>query len=250
MAYGNLVVGFILVQIFVVGVIVVWLRIALVASTEGAVNRLNDEISKANERQTELAKKIKEADDELNRRRAEAKSLTDKMRTDTEQQTKEEREKIITAARKESEEIIEKAQNSKSKLRIELEKEIDVKVIHVGMEIVNEVLSEKAKGALHNVLLDEFILKLRDTRMDRVNQDIDAVDIITVSPLDDGRKNELAGVIKEKMGKEPKFNYTTDDKIGGGVIIKFGSLALDGSIQNLIREMATELQENVEGRKN
>lgn len=248
MPYEYLIISFIVVQIFIVGVIVLWLKTALVSSTEGAVNRLNEEIAKANEQQAELSKKLREADEELNRRRAEAKALTDKMRTDVETQTKEEREKIITEARKEGEEIISKAQNSKVKIREELEKEIDVKVIQVGMRIVNEVLSEKSKGALHNVLIDEFFSKLRETSMERVNRDVEAVDVISIAPLDESRRSQLSGIIREKMGREPKFNFTTDENIGGGVILKFGSMALDGSVKNLIRETATDFQEEVESR--
>jgi F0F1-type ATP synthase membrane subunit b/b' len=245
MEYASLIIGFIVVQVFIVGIIVVWLRLALISSTEGAVKRLNEEIAKANERQTDLSKKLREADEELARRRAEAKALTDKMRTDAETQTKVEREKIITVARKEGEDIIAKAQNAKAKIREELEKEIDVKVIHLGMTIVNNVLSDKARGAFHDIMVDEFIMKLKDTRMDRL-QETDAVSVITHQPLDESRKNQLAGVIKEKMGKEPTLSYSTDTNIGGGVILKFGSMALDGSVKNLIRETATELQEDVE----
>ncbi|HLF19095.1 MAG TPA: F0F1 ATP synthase subunit delta [Candidatus Omnitrophota bacterium] len=248
MQYESLIIGFVVVQIFIVGVIVVWLRMALISSTEGAVNRLNEEIAKANARQSDLSKKLREADEELNRRRAEAKSLTDKMRADAQEQSKEEREKIISEARKESEDILNKAQNAKVKIRQDLEKEVDVKVIQVGMKIVNGVLSDKAKGILHNILVDEFIDKLKETRMDRINQDIGAIDVVTVEPLDDTRKNRINEIVKEKMGREVKFNYSTDTAIGGGVVMKFGSMALDGSVKNLIRQSATNLQEEIESR--
>ena len=248
MPYEILILGFIVVQILIVGVIVVWLKTALISSTEGAVSRLNEEIAKANEQQAELSKKLREADEELNRRRSEAKALTDKMKTDAETQTKEERSKIILEARKEGEEIIAKAQNAKTKIREELEKEVDVKVIHVGMRIVNEVLSQKAKGALHDVLIDEFIAKLKEISMERINRDIEAVDVISISALDEQKRSQISTIIKDKMGRAPRLNFSTDEKIGGGIILKFGSMALDGSIKNLIRESATNLQEEVEAR--
>jgi len=246
--YENLIVGFVIVQIFIVALIVVWLRMALVASTEGAVNRLNEEIAKANERQAELSKKLKESDEELNRRRAEAKALADKMQTDVQTESKKEREKIISEARKEGEDIIAKAQNAKDKVRQDLEKEVDLKVIQVGMQIVNNVLSQKAKSALNEVLVDEFIEQLKDTRMDRINQDVAAIDVISANAIDDSRKTLLVNTIKGKMGREPKFNYATDPNIGGGVILRFGSMALDGSVKNLIRETAIEMQGALETR--
>ena len=250
MPYENLIVGFVVVQIFIVALIVVWLRMALIASTEGAVNRLNEEIAKANERQADLSKKLREADEELQRRRAEAKALTDKMQTDVQEQSKKEREKIISEARKESEDIIAKAQNAKDKVRQDLEKEIDLKVIQVGMKIVNNVLSQRAKLALHDVLVDEFISQLKETRMDRINHDVATIDVISANAIDEARKSQLVNTIKGKMGREPKFNYATDPNIGGGVILKFGSMALDGSVKNLIRETAIEMQGTLETRHN
>jgi F0F1-type ATP synthase delta subunit len=101
---------------------------------------------------------------------------------------------------------------------------------------------------LHDVLVDEFIGKLKDIRMDRINRDVSAIDVVTANPIDEERKNRLVSTIKERMGREPKVNYVTDPHIGGGVILKFGSMALDGSVKNLIRETAIEEQGAVEAR--
>ena len=41
----------------------------------------------------------------------------------------------------------------------------------------------------------------------------------------------------------------TDPEIGGGVILKFGSLTLDGSIKNIIRETGLTMQAQMEAQK-
>ena len=88
--------------------------------------------------------------------------------------------------------------------------------------------------------------RIEDAIRDR---DIEAVDVISIKALDEAKRSQISGIIKQKMGREPKLNFATDEKIGGGVVIKFGSMALDGSIKNLIRESATNLQEEVDARK-
>jgi len=139
------------------GVMIFVLYRVFISSTDGAVKRLDDEISKATAKQAELGKKLKDADDELNKKQQEAKELAEKMRSDAEEASKTEREKIINKAREEGEEIIAKAQSSIEKMRVDLEKEIDIKAITRSLEILNQVLSEKAKGALDGILVEQYI---------------------------------------------------------------------------------------------
>lgn len=246
MDFLGLAIKFIILMFVVCGGIIIMIRRALVTSTEGAVNRLNGEIAKANAKQEELNKKLKEADEELAKRKAEAKELAEKMRSDAEEESKAEREKIIAKAREEGEEIIAKAQGAKEKLREDLEKETDLKALNFGIEILNKIFVEKAKNFLNQDLISEFLENLKNTDMSKISPDVNEAEIVIQGSLDESVKSQFAQVIKEKLGREVSVKATTDDSIGGGIILKFGSMALDGSIKNLIREAGVELQEKVE----
>jgi len=249
MEFESLIIGFIALQIFILVAIIFWLKRIYVSSTEGAINRLNHEIAKANAQQIELSKKVREADATLEKRKAEAQALADKINNQVEEEAKGEREKIISKAREEGEEIIAKAQNAKEKIRRELESEFEIKAIQMGMKILGEVLSEKAKGALNDVLIAEFLEKLKQISMDRITPDVKQVDVVTPNSLDSHVRDQLTSIIKQKLGREISINPVTDRSLSGGVILKFGSLALDGSIKNLIRESAVSMQQKVEDGK-
>ncbi len=241
-----LILKFLGLMVVVCGTIIFALHRTLITSTEGAVRRLNEEITKATAKQNELTLKLKEADDELTKRQAEAKALAEKMRTDAEEQSKVEREKIIAKARQEGEEIIAKAQGAKDKIRQELEKEIDIKAVEFSMNILNDILTEKTKGFFDQVLVDEFIENLKNTDMSKLSPNVTSVDVVTLNPLQESAKTRLIAIVKEKLNRNISLNATIDPNLGGGVVLKFGSMALDGSIKYLIRESATAQVAKVE----
>ena len=237
---------FVILTLVVAGGVIFFFRVFMFSSTEGALRRLDEEISRATRKQMELSEKIRLADEELERRKTEARQLADKMRTDAEEASKSEREKIIANARKEGEEIIAKAQTAKEKMRTDLEKEMDMKAITFGMGILNTVLSQKAKGTLDEVLIDEFVGKLQNVDMSRIGHDVKSADLITLTPVNEQMKNRISQVVKQKLNRDIALNASVDPNIGGGVILKFGSMALDGSIKNMIREVGLSQQRDVE----
>ncbi len=230
------IIKFLFLTFFVSGVIIFFLHRALISGVDSAVKRLDAEIAKTNKKQLDLNRKLREADEELEKRRTEAKALADKMRTDAEEGSKAEREKIISAARAEGEEIIEKAQMARARIRIELQKEMDLKIVDFGMQVLNEILSEKAKGALEQILIGEFLENLKNIDMSKISPSVNEAEVVTANHIEDSVKNQFQQVIKDKLNRDISINVKIDAEIGGGVILKFGSLALDGSIRNLIRE--------------
>lgn len=233
-------------MLFVTGIIIFFLHRFLISSTEGAVKRLNDEIERAQKKQAELTQKLREADEELSKRRAEARALTDKMRQDTEQETKAEREKIIAESRKEGEEIISKAQGASEKLKVELLKEIDSKGVDFALQILSRVLSEKSKGSLDKQLVAEFLDNFKSVDMSRLSLDIQEAELVCTRGIDDKQKSEISLIIKQKLNRELPLKVTPDDKLAGGIMVKFGSMAIDGSVRNLLREEGKILKAKIE----
>lgn len=243
-----LIIQFLVLTAIVSGTIIFFLHRALVSSTEGAVKRLNDEIGKATAKQAELSRKLREADEELSRRQAEARQLAEKMRADAENESRAEREKIVKRAREEGEEIIAKAQNAKEKMRIDLEKEMDAKGIDFGMQILNNVLSQKAKGSLDQLLINEFLDNLKNIDMSRITSDVKDVEIISLTQPSDDLKKQVVSIVKSKLNRDLGVVAKVDEKIGGGIILKFGSMALDGSVRNVMRDTVTAMKKQVEAR--
>lgn len=210
------------------------------------LNRLNKETEAVRGKQIELNAKIKEASEELTKRKAEADALVAKMTEDASTKAKEERDKIVAKARQEGEEIIVKANNTKEDIRKAIVKEMDMKTIDVTALVLEEVLGKKGKPALDESMITEFIEGLMKMDMEMIGEEIKVADIITASPLSDAMKNRLSEALQTKLGRSVAINQTTDPKILSGIILKFGSLNIDGSLATMVRENAISMKEKIE----
>ncbi len=208
--------------------------------------RLNKETEAVLTKQTELNQKIKEANEELTKRKAEADALVLKMTEDAEKAAREEREKLIVKARQEGEDIIVKANNTKADIRKNIVKEMDMRAVDFTALILDDVLSKEGRIALEECLITEFIGSLAKMDMEMIGEEIKTAEVVTSSALSEGMRNRLSETLLGKLGRTIEVTATTDPKILSGMILRFGSLALDGSLKNMVRESATGLKEKLE----
>lgn len=241
-----LIIQFLVLTAIVSGVIIFVLKKTLYDSTQGAVNRLNKETEEVRAKQAELNEKIKQANEELEKRRKEADALVAKMTEDAQEKAKEEREKLVTKARQEGEEIIAKAQATKDAMRKTVEKELEMKLVDFSVDVLNVILSQKAKVALHECLVEEFMNELEKIDTSVITQNVNEAEIITAVAIDKKNKEHLSALLKTKMNREISIKASEDPTIVSGALIKFGSLSLDGSLRNFIKEAGTVLKEKVE----
>lgn len=241
-----MIIQFLVVQSIFFGVLIFILKKVLVSDTEGAVNRLNRDTEKVRAQQKELNDKIKQANEELEKRKAESEALVRKMKEEAEEKAKGEREILINKARQESEEIISKAQRSKDEIRKAIEKEMDMKAVDFTILVLLEVLSKKAGKSLNDQLFEEFLQRLDSVDMDIIGAEIQTAGIVTATPIDEKEKSRLIEVLKKKLNRVVKIDASLEPKVIAGAILQLGSLKLDGSLQNSIRETSAFFKEKIE----
>lgn len=246
MNFVQLIVQFLVLTAVVSGVLIFVLKKVLFDSTQGAVNRLNRETEAVRAKQAELNEKIKQANEELARRRAEADALVAKMTEEAEQKAKEEREKIIVKARQEGEEIINKAQKTKAEIRRALEQEINIKAIDFSAYLLREVMSSKSHGLFDENLIAEFFEDLKQVDMTMIDEKLTTLDIVTATPLAERSRNLLSEILQAKLGRQIAVNTSVDPGILAGIVLKFGTLALDGSLRARMTKKGEEMKEQLE----
>lgn len=246
MNFVQLIIQFLVLTAVVSGVLIFVLKKVLFDSTQGAVNRLNRETEVVRSKQAELNEKIKQANEELARRRSEADALVVKMTDEAEQKAKEEREKIVNKARQEAEEIINKAQKTKGEIRRVLEQEINIKAIDFSAVVLNEILSKKGGTVLDESMIAEFLADLKQVDMTMIDEKLSSMDIVTAAPLSERYRNLLSEILREKLGRDIQVNVNVDPAILGGMVLKFGTLSLDGSLLARLHKKAEEVKEKLE----
>lgn len=241
-----MIVQFLVLTFVVSGVLIFFLKKSLVDSTQGAVNRLNRETEQVRAKQAELNEKIKQANEELERRKKEADELVAKMSDQAEEQAKAEREKIINSARQQSEEIISKAQNTKEDMRKVIRQEVQMETADYAAQYLTNILSARAKDALHHCLIEDFIDELEKVDMKVITVDIPEAEVITPTAITDAHQKKLAEVLKNRLGRDVALKNTVEPEIISGLILKLGSLNLDASLRNFLAEEATAKKEKIE----
>lgn len=210
------------------------------------LNRLNKETEAVRAKQAELNDKIKQASEELSKRRAEADALVAKMKDDAENKAKEEREKLMAKARQEGEEIIVKANHTRDEIRKQIIKEFNMKAVEYTGMILSNVLSSKSKSALDESLAAEFIENLAKIDMEMIGADITTAEVISAAGLSDSLKNRLSDVLQKKLNRTIQVSVKSDPAVLSGLILKFGSLSLDGSLKNMIDENSIDIKEKLD----
>ena len=123
---------------------------------------------------------------------------------------------------------------------------MEIKIVDYSVGVVNDVFSNTVKDVLDRQLFTEFIEQLKGVDMSRLGADVKSADVITANPLDQSALNEIGRVFKEKASRDIQLNPKIDKTIIGGVVLQFGSLMLDGSLQNTFKTSANTIKAQVE----
>ncbi|MBF0505015.1 MAG: F0F1 ATP synthase subunit delta [Candidatus Omnitrophica bacterium] len=242
----NLIIQFLILTVVISGAIIFALYMVLIRTVDGAKQRLDRDAEAARQREAELNQKIKEADAELQRRKKELDVIEKKMRQEIEEAAGKQKEEILNKARQEAEEIITKAQNAREGIRREVIKTMEIKIIDYASGIISEILSVKVKENLDKSLVAEFIEKLNKVDMSRIGIDIKTADAVSATAISETLLMDISQVLKTKLSRDIKLNPKIDPALIGGVVLMFGSLQLDGSLQNALRESTNALKQQVE----
>ena len=214
--------------------------------TETAVNRLNRETEDVRQKQVELNEKIKDANEELVKRRKEADALVSKMKEDAEEKASQEREKIIQKARQDAEEIINKAHHTKDQVRLELEKEMKLQAIDYCVLLMEQFFTGRSFEALDESLISEFLSDMENVDMEMIGDDVTSLDVVTARPLADKFEQRLNDILYSKLERKFQVNKEVQLELIGGILLKFGTLSLDGTLKSLLRNTAEEVKEKLE----
>jgi F0F1-type ATP synthase delta subunit len=242
----DLIIKFLFLTAVICGGIIFTLHRVLFSSVEGAKQRLDRDAEAARAREAELNRKIRQADEELSARKKELDQLEQRMKNQLEEEANKHKEELVTKARTDAEEIIVKAQNAADGIRREIEKEMEIKIIDHSTSILNDVLGKKAKIALEKDLIEEFIEQLKNVDMSKISPEIKQANVVTATGVSDADMKRISEIVRSKTGRDIPLTSKMDNAHVAGVVIQFGSLMLDGSIRQSIKESALALKHEVE----
>lgn len=199
---------------------------------------LNQENAKKAE---ELQLKIEEAHKQYQEKIALAEDESRKLKLKAQQDIEKIKDEMLVKARQESERIIEKALNAKERVREEMDAKVAEKGIEFSLKLFAEVLNSKSQSLLHEGLVNQVIEDLDKLQSGRLQVNIDKGELILAREIKPEKKEKILNILKEKTGKNIILEERIDQGIIAGVSIKLGSMVIDASLAEKLREAGEKL---------
>jgi len=235
-----------LIQIFIVQVvtflgIVFILRRFLYAESAKEMRRLTKLREEAAIKQKELQEKLDQAQRAFDQKMADAEKSSRALSAQSEAAAKEQRFKILDKAKEDAANIMKAAFNAKEKMREEIAVEMKQKAPLHATRIFSAVLSKEVKELTHKELVKDVIERIKHLDKSTFKAHVDKGEIVSPYPLPVSDRSEIETAVRLNLGYEVPWVEKKDDKIAVGIVIRLGSIIIDGSLENRMRQAEREL---------
>ncbi len=245
---GILLLQIILVQTVIFGAVIYILKKLMWGSTESAVNRLNQEYMEISKKREELTLKIQQMEEECQRKKAEAEKVAAEIRDTAEKEMYAKRDDIIKRAKMGAERIIKEVLASKNKIREEIQKEEQLRMLDFCELVLRKTFKDYIRGEINNLLVRDFLQEFQKMDLSPVPPYIKEVEIVTYEKLSDEMRKVITENISSKLQRKIVLKESVDKSILGGIVIKFGTLVIDESLAGKLRESVLTRKQEIEGK--
>lgn len=232
-----------IIQIFIFAGLALLLRNLLTRNVTQATGHLQQLSQDYTKKEQEAKKKMDEAEQYYQKTLGKAQQEAAQVKEQFEQQSQIAKDKIIEEARKESERIISRAEKTREMLLEELEQKIEVQALDRACELVQQVLPNHLHKEIHAHWFEELVSSgLEELGSLHLPDQADEAEVTSAFSLSSKEQELLAKRLKEKLGRQIKIKEKLDPQVVAGVVVKLGSLVLDGSLKYKIKEAASARQ--------
>jgi len=230
--------------VILVGIVLV-VRLFMHASARRAVARVREVEEEVRKREENLRLEIEQHERDLADRKAEVERQMEALQDEAKREAAHVKERAINEAKRDAQKIIEQAQANEKKLRDQIEREMEEKAVEYGGKIFDLVFSDLLTSELNALFTGELIDALNEIEPGAVTVDTPDAQITTSHTLPEEVRARLTGVLREKFHDQATIAETVDVRLLSGMILKMGSLEIDGSLRNRYREAIREVQKAV-----
>jgi F-type H+-transporting ATPase subunit b len=231
----------VLVQIVTFVAIVFVLRKLLYSESAKEMLRLKKLKEETAEKQRELQQKIDAAQDAYKEKMAEAEEKVRVYQLKSEEAAKEMRKQVLLKANEEAEQIVKSAFNAKEKMREEIAEEMRKKAPVLASRMFKAFLSPAVRDMAHKELVRDVIEKMKKAGKVSFKSKVDKGEIVFAQALSDKDKGEIEALIRNNLGYDVPLQGREDGELVAGVVIKLGTILIDGSLDNRLKQGGKEL---------
>ena len=237
-----LIVQLVIIQIITFFALVFVLRKIMYSASFMETKRLQQLSEENSKKAQELAAKLEDAQKQYQEKLEMAEKEAKRLKAQAEEEIQKLKEDILNKARQEGERIVNQALNTKEKLKEEIESRMVEKSIEQSLRLIHTVLSAENQLSVHEGLVENILEEIEKTAPEKLKINIHKGELLTPYEIPKPKKEKIMVVLSKKSGKEISLEEKIDKNIIAGITIKLGSLVIDGSLANKLREAAEALK--------
>ncbi|MBI3306483.1 MAG: F0F1 ATP synthase subunit delta [Candidatus Omnitrophica bacterium] len=240
-----LIVQIVILNLIVFTGLILFLKKIFYSDTESALKRLEGVYQDLLKKQKDLTQKIEGAEKEYVQKKEEAVKIVDKLKSDAMDEMRSKKDDMVKSAKSQAEEIINKARASTDEAYKKIEQELSRKMIDTAAELVGSALSPKTCTVLHVSLIKEFFDRGKDFDLSSVGSNVDKLTVRTAFPLSKEDNDKLLALMTQKLNRAVTIEERVDTTVIAGIVLLFGTLILDGSLANYVRDAAEKAKQEL-----
>ncbi len=195
-------------------------------------------------KEEELKKRIEEIGDGREKELMKTRELAATIIKDAKGKAEKAEQDGVIKAKEEAKRMLNHAEGESEKMKDNVMGHAHEKAIELSVEMLKATFTGQGKEALQHELLSELIDEISKIAKDKFTVKTKRVTILSAQALKTDEKTKLAQILKEKMGGAVDIDESVDKDIIAGLIIKIGSLTIDGSIRNKLRKVIPYLRQS------
>lgn len=240
-----MIIGFVVAQILILGVVIALLRRLIFSDTNSAINRLTKLDNMNREKEKMLARKLEQAQKQIDEQKQGMQEEEQKIKAEARRAANQLHEDIIKKAKEEGDDIIRKAQAARDQIRTDAMVEAEGKMIDICAEILNKILSSVVQAQMNQKLIEEFIAELEKADLTKINSDVSEIEIVSMLPVPVGDQERIKKILDGKLGRSIRLYTNEDPKLLGGILMKIGTMVVDGSLAERVNEAAAQMKQGL-----
>jgi F0F1-type ATP synthase membrane subunit b/b' len=223
-------------------VVVLVIRKMLLSDTVSAVDRIGEAETELRRYEERLRQEMQLHEEELATQRRQAESELTSARENSESDVEKMREQVVEEARREAADVMDKARKSERKLREQVALEMEEKAVDFGGRVFRLVFSDRLNKIVNSQFVDELLDALEETDATGISVEASTAEFSSSHPLETAQKERLQSILADKFGVNIEVNESVREELLAGLVMKIGSLEIDGSLLSRYQEAVIELK--------
>ncbi|MDD5423427.1 MAG: F0F1 ATP synthase subunit delta, partial [Candidatus Omnitrophica bacterium] len=147
----------------------------------------------------------------------------------------------VENAKLEAERIVKAAAGAKDKIREEITVEKTREAPKLALRIFKETLSEKAKAVIHEELVKEVAGRIKGIEKSRFSVKVKKGELASAFSLKKDDRDAILAAVFDRLGERIPFEDKEESGLIAGIVVKLGSLIIDGSLVNRLKQVGEGL---------